>query len=124
MNGNEIAEALKDVVKPGETILCTNSHSAFLHLQRMLGVATKSFMASYHGPVLDKVYNVQSATNYHGRLKIWIHHRLRGVSTKYLPSYLAWMQLTTWNKSKLDATEGHLEKPPRVWQDVGTSNLT
>ncbi|MDB5757525.1 MAG: transposase of ISThsp17, family ISPna2 group [Burkholderia sp.] len=58
MNGNEIAMALKDVVKLGETILCTDGHSAFLHLQRTLDVATKSFVASYHGPVLDKVYHV------------------------------------------------------------------
>lgn len=29
-----------------------------------LGVQTKYFVASYHGPVLDKVYLVQSANNY------------------------------------------------------------
>ena len=105
MNGNEIAEALKDVVQPGETILCTDGHSAFLHLQRTLGVATKSFVASYHGPVLDKVYHVQSVNNYHERLKSWIQRKLRGVSTKYLPSYLAWMRLTTWNKTGVTPRE-------------------
>lgn len=105
MNGNEIAVALKDVVKPGETILCTDGHSAFLHLQRTLGVVTKSFVASYHGPVLDKVYHVQSANNYHERLKSWIQRKLRGVSTKYLPSYLAWMRLTTWNRTGVTPRE-------------------
>ena len=43
MNGNEVAEALKDVVEPSETILCTDGHLAFLHLRRTLGVAMKRF---------------------------------------------------------------------------------
>ena len=55
MTGAQVTDALKDAVKAGETVLCTDGHSAFLHLQRTLGVPTKSFVASYHGPVLDKV---------------------------------------------------------------------
>ena len=98
VNGAEVTDALKSVVKPGETVLCTDGHSAFLHLQRTLGVTTKSFIASYACPGLDKVYHVQSANSYHERLKTWIQRGLRGVSTKYLPSYLAWMRLSTWDK--------------------------
>lgn len=58
LTGVEVTDALKEAVTPGETILCTDGHSAFLHLQRTLSVQTKSFVASYHGPVLDKVYHV------------------------------------------------------------------
>lgn len=105
LTGAEVTDALKDAVTPGETILCTDGHSAFLHLQRTLGVQTKSFVASYHGPVLDKVYHVQSANNYHERLKSWIQRQLRGVATKYLPNYLAWQRLMSWNKEGVSADE-------------------
>lgn len=105
LTGAEVTEALKDAVTPGETILCTDGHSAFLRLQRTLGVQTKSFVASYHGPVLDQVYHVQSANNYHERLKTWIQRGLRGVATKYLSNYLAWQRLRTWNKGGVAPAE-------------------
>lgn len=105
LTGVEVTDALKEAVTPGETILCTDGHSAFLHLQRTLGVQTKSFVASYHGPVLDKVYHVQSANNYHERLKSWIQRKLRGVATKYLPNYLAWQRLMSWGKTGVSAEE-------------------
>lgn len=105
VNGAEVTDALKKAVVPGETVVCTDGHSAFLHLQRTLGVQTKSFTASYACPGLDKVYHVQSANNYHERLKTWIQRRLRGVATKYLPNYLAWMRLMSWNKDGVDSDE-------------------
>ena len=105
VNGAEVTDALKDAVKAGETIVCTDGHSAFLHLQRTLGVQTKSFVASYACPGLDKVYHVQSANNYHERLKTWIQRKLRGVATKYLPNYLAWMRMMAWKKSGVNPDE-------------------
>lgn len=105
LTGAEVTDALKDAVTPGDTIVCTDGHSAFLHLQRTLGVQTKYFVSSYHGPVLDKVYHVQSANNYHERLKTWIQRKLRGVATKYLPNYLAWQRLMSWKKDGVSAEE-------------------
>ena len=105
VTGAEVTEALKDVVSPGETIVCTDGSSAFLHLQRTLGVQAKYFVAGYHGHVHDKVYHVQSANNYHERLKTWINRKLRGVATKYLPNYLAWQRLMTWNKDGVSAED-------------------
>ena len=101
VTGAEVTDALKDAIVPGETVLCTDGHSAYLHLQRTLDVQTKSFKASaaHHG--LDKVYHVQSANNYHERLKTWINRGLRGVATKYLPNYLAWQRLVSWDKTGL-----------------------
>jgi transposase-like protein len=97
MTGKAVTEALSGVVTPGETVVCTDGHSAFLGLQHSLNVATKSFVASEHGPVLDRVYHVQTVNQYHGALKGWIQGRLRGVATKYLPHYLAWMRLKSWD---------------------------
>lgn len=96
MTRAEVTDALRDVVTPGETIVCTDGHSVFYRLDRTLGVPTKYFVASHHGSVLDKVYHVQSANNYHERLKSWIQRKLRGVATKYLPNYLAWQRLMSW----------------------------
>ncbi|UCU95231.1 IS1595 family transposase [Hydrogenophaga taeniospiralis] len=100
LNGVEVTAALKDAVKPGETIVCTDGHSAFLRLQASLGVETKYFVASYHGHT-NKTFHVQTANNYHEQLKTWIQRGLRGVATKYLPNYLAWHRLMTWNKAGL-----------------------
>lgn len=107
VNGVQVTAALADVVKPAETVLCTDGHTAFLHLQRTLGVQTKSFKASRATPSLDKVYHVQSANSYHERLKSWVQRGLRGVASKYLPNYLAWMRLTSWNKDGV-STEGFI----------------
>lgn len=97
MNSQAIAEALSEVVLPEETVVCTDGHRAFMSLQRSLGVTTKHFVASQQGHVRDRVYHVQTANQYHSMLRAWIQHALRGVATKYLPHYLAWMRLKTWN---------------------------
>ena len=104
-NGAEVTAALVGVVKPAETILCTDGYSAFLHLQRTLEVQTKSFTASYATPGLDRVWHVQSANSYHERLKSWIQRGLRGVASKYLPNYLTWMRMSSWNKGGTEAED-------------------
>jgi len=100
LNGVEVTAALKDAVKPGETVVCTDGHSAFLRLDKSLGVETRYFVAGYHGHT-NKTFHVQTANNYHEQLKTWIQRGLRGVATKYLPNYLAWHRLMTWNKAGL-----------------------
>ena len=91
-----------------------------MHLQRTLGVPAKSFVASYHGSVLDKVYHVQTANNYHEQLKSWIQRALRGVATKNLPNYLAWRRLLSWDKdggeplSHLDIRPGSASYQPLI----------
>lgn len=93
---NEVASTLKSVIKPGETVLCTDTHSAFINLEKTLNVPAKRFVASRDGHVRDKIYHVQSVNHYHERLSSWICRRLRGVATKYLPYYLGWMRLMSW----------------------------
>ena len=98
----EVTSALRDVVRRGQTVVCTDGSSAFLSLEKDLGVSTKSLVVSFDGHVVDGVYHVQSANNYHERLKSWVNRKLRGVATKNLPLYLAWMRLHTW---RADGTE-------------------
>jgi hypothetical protein len=42
--------------------------------------------------------NQWQVNNYHERFKTWVNRQLRGVSTKHLPNYLAWMRLWEWFK--------------------------
>ena len=100
LNGVEVTAALREAVKPGETVVCTDGHSAFLRLDKSLGVETRYFVASYHGHT-NKTFHVQTANNYHEQLKTWIQRGLRGVASKNLPNYLAWHRLMTWNKAGL-----------------------
>ena len=100
MNGVELVEALKQVVSK-DTLLCTDGNSAYLRVQRELGVPVKSVATSWHGPVLDNVYHVQSVNSYHEKLKTWIQRERRGVSTKYLPNYLAWKRVLEWFKGDI-----------------------
>lgn len=105
VNGIELTAALKDVVTPGETILCTDGNTAYRKLPYTLGVQTKSFTAGRARLDLDKVYHIQSANSYHERLKTWMQRGLRGVSTLHLPNYLAWMRIRSWNKEGLSPAE-------------------
>jgi len=97
MTGDEAVRAVKDVVSE-DTLLCTDGHSAFLKVQREFGIPVKSVATGWHGPVLDKIYHVQSVNSYHERLKTWLQRKFRGVATKYLPNYLAWRRVLEWFK--------------------------
>ena len=55
---------------------------------------------SYDGRVQGGVYHVQTVNNYHQRLRGWVNGELRGVSTKYMPNYLAWMRTREWFKDQ------------------------
>ncbi len=58
LNGAEVTAALKDAVKPGETVVCTGGHSAFLRLDKSLGgVEIRYFVAGYHGHT-NKTFHV------------------------------------------------------------------
>jgi transposase-like protein len=100
MDGEQALAALKGVLGK-DTLLCTDGSSAFLKIQKELGVPVKSVATRWHGPVLDNVYHVQSVNSYHERLKSWVQRDLRGVATKYLPNYLAWMRVSEWFKNSL-----------------------
>ena len=56
VSGAELEAALKDVVTPGETVLCTDGNTAYRRLSHTLGVQTKSFTAGRARQDLDKVF--------------------------------------------------------------------
>lgn len=102
---DEVSSALAPVVQDTDTVVCTDGHSAYERLGERLNVTTKHFVASEHGHVREGGFHVQNVNNYHGRLQGWILHRLRGVATKYLPNYLAWMRLMSWKRRGLDSDD-------------------
>lgn len=97
MSAAQVRDALKTVVGP-DTLLCTDGSATLRSAAAGLGVTAKSIAVTYDGRVQDGVYHVQTVNNYHARLKAWINGRLRGVATKYLPNYLAWMRMWEWFK--------------------------
>ena len=85
--------------------IITSKHSAFSTIETGLGVTTKICTASYKTPGADPLYHLQTTNNYHERLKTWINRDLRGVATKYLSNYLAWMRMLAWEKEGLQPRE-------------------
>lgn len=81
-----------------DTLLCTDGSGALRTAAGKLGVTSKSIAVSYDGRISEGVYHVQTVNNYHERFKTWVNRQLRGVSTKHLPNYLAWMRLWEWFK--------------------------
>lgn len=96
----EATDALRGVVGT-ETLMCIDGSAALRGAAKSLGAAFHSVAVSYGPRVVDGVYHVQSVNSYHQRLKTWINRDLRGVSTKYMPNYLAWMRVAEWYKGDL-----------------------
>lgn len=97
MTADQAEEVLKPLVGP-DTLLCIDGSGALRKATAKLGVTTKSIAVSYDGRVSEGVYHVQTVNNYHERLKTWTNRQLRGVATKYLDNYLAWMRMWEWFK--------------------------
>jgi transposase-like protein len=102
MSKEEIHDALKGSVAPATTTLCMDSHKSFLEMGKMLGVATNMFVTTKAKPA---DFHVQNVNNYHEKLKSWLDYKLRGVASKYLPSYLAWLRLRTCAHRPLSSGE-------------------
>lgn len=100
MSITETTDALRGVVGP-ETLMCIDGSAALRGAAKSLGAAFHSVPVSYGPRVVEGVYHVQSVNSYHQRLKTWVNRDLRGVSTKYMPNYLAWMRLKEWYKNDL-----------------------
>lgn len=95
----QATEALRGSVGP-DTLLCTDGSGAMRGAAKALGVTSKSIAVSYDGRV-EGVYHVQTVNSYHERLQSWLTRDLRGVATKYLPNYLAWMRVREWYRGEL-----------------------
>jgi hypothetical protein len=88
----QAGQLLKERVDPATTTLCMDSHKSFQEMGKRLRVVTNMFVTTKAKPA---DFHVQNVNNCHERLKTWVDYKLRGVATKYLPSYLAWLRLRT-----------------------------
>ncbi len=82
-----IEAALAPVMRP-DTVLCSDSASAYKTAAKSMGVVLRQIPRGSHklGP-----YHIQNVNALHSRIKGWMRP-FRGVATKNLPAYLAWFR--------------------------------
>lgn len=73
-----------------DTILCTEGDATMRASARKLGVEHHAVNVSI-GMRVNGPWHVQNVNAYHSRLKGWMR-RFKGVSSKYLDSYLGWFR--------------------------------
>jgi len=87
------AEHASDKLRPlmaKDAILCTERDATMCATARKLGIEHHAVNVSA-GMRVDGPWHVQNVNAYHSRLKVWVRH-FKGVSTKYLDSYLGWFR--------------------------------
>lgn len=97
-----VVAALKPIL-PKDTILCTDGGGTQAAAAKEIGVTHRPVNLSAGIRVIAGVYHVQNVNAYDSRLKDWIR-RFKGVSTRYLDSYLGWFRT-------IDRTRGGSLKP-------------
>lgn len=75
-----------------DAILCTDSAFHYKTFTNNNGLEHKPLNGSKKQHVIDKVYHIQHVNSYHSRLEDWINRKFRGVATKYMDNYLAWIR--------------------------------
>lgn len=93
------------VTKDG--IFCTEGDAIMRATARKLGIEHHAVNVSI-GIRVDGHWHVQNVNAYHSRLKTWIR-RFKGVSSKYLDSYLGWFRT-------MDRTSQTLAEPAAMLQ--------
>ena len=100
----EAMSAAKATLAP-DALLCTDGTGVYKAVESELGIKVEAMATAYAGRTRagpgGVVYHIQGVNNYHERMKTWINSRMRGVSTKYLPNYLAWMRMQEWFKDEI-----------------------
>jgi len=89
-SGTDIGAALKPIL-PEDTILCTDGSSALAAAGRELCVEHHAINVSA-GVRVDGAWHVQNVNAFCSRLRGWLR-RFKGVSTRYLDSYLGWFRV-------------------------------
>ena len=85
----QAADKLRPVMAPDAT-LCTEGDATMCATARRLGIEHHAVRVSA-GIRVDGPWHVQNVNAYHSRLKSWLR-RFKGVSTRYLDSYLGWFR--------------------------------
>lgn len=97
-----VAAALKPILSK-DAILRTDGSGTLAAAAKEIGVTHRPVNLSAGIRVIAGVYHVQNVNAYGSRLKDWIR-RFKGVSTRYLDSYLGWFRA-------IDRTRGGSPKP-------------
>lgn len=103
MTKDEAVAALREMASP-EAVLCVDGSGAFRTVEAELGVRVEALAVAYDGRTRagpEAVFHIQTVNSYHERLKGWIYGRMRGVATKNMPNYLAWMRIREWFKDEV-----------------------
>ena len=98
MDKAEVAAAQWPLVDCETTMLFSDTHKTFLNMEKELKVSCQFFVESEKK---QEGLHVNNVNKHHERLKTWVNCRLRGVTPKYLPHYLAWQRLKTWGKGPI-----------------------
>lgn len=98
---DEAAKAAKAALA-SDALLCTDGTGVYKQVEKDLGIKVEAMPTAYAGRTRagpgGVVYHIQGVNNYHERFKTWVNSRMRGVATKNLPNYLAWMRMQEWFK--------------------------
>ena len=84
-----VAAALRPIL-PSDAILCTDGSKVLAAAAQAIGVEHHAVNLAA-GIRVRGAWHVQNVNAYGSRLKGWLHH-FKGVSTRYLDSYLGWFR--------------------------------
>ncbi|MTI66981.1 MAG: IS1595 family transposase [Firmicutes bacterium] len=91
ITANEIDKAFGSHLSD-DVILCTDHATNYKNFAIKKGLEHKTLNASKKQRVVEKVYHIQHVNSDHSRLEDWINRRFKGVATKYMDNYLAWLK--------------------------------
>ena len=72
-----------------DSVMVSDGHKSYAKCATELGLQHETIVVSREGYVRG-TWHLQNVNNRHERLKNFVNHRCRGVSTKWLDSYLRW----------------------------------
>lgn len=102
-------EKLFDGYVSEDSTICTDSYSSYKTLSKKLGLVHKRIPS---GQYSDGLFNLSAVNSLHSRFKRWIRN-FNGVSTKFLPNYLAWFR---WLESVKNIQP--VARINRLWKDA------
>ena len=102
MKSSDLSHALQGHIEAG-SILCTDSHQSYIQFVEDFKLEHKQIESGKRRT--DDFYNIQRLNSFHSRLKLWMS-RFKGVSTKYLVSYLYWMKWLEYFKDDKEVLKG------------------
>ena len=83
------------------SIICSDSHKSYIQFAKNLSLEHKQIPRGFHK---SGIYHINRVNSLHSRFKQWLAG-FKGVSTKYLPNYLAFFKLVEIVKGEKEAIQ-------------------